>query len=273
MAHEFGAGFKGGLDQEEVIPQDGDLKVTASRSDHDPIRPAVGYRFDWKGRSVAYPGGPRRGRWNKTPVTMATKSRRKNQRISWCCARPLPPARWSIRASWNLMYRHAVPMVALTLQELWRDGEDRFLQRRTRLHRQPPRPPVVGTLRPPAGKSEPSPARNVLIESEQAIDATMMRQWILLYDASGASDKPDPARFQRLTPPPDRVWADPFIVQAGGQSVVLFEEHLLCAPACPHQRHDRVAGRNVRPASRWCFWSARIIFRTRLCSSIADTGT
>lgn len=56
VAHEFGAGFKGGLDQEEVILQDGDLKVTAFEVDHDPIRPAVGYRFDWKGRSVVLSG-------------------------------------------------------------------------------------------------------------------------------------------------------------------------------------------------------------------------
>lgn len=56
VAHEFGAKFKGGLDQEEVILQDGDLKVTAFEVDHDPIRPAVGYRFDWKGRSVVLSG-------------------------------------------------------------------------------------------------------------------------------------------------------------------------------------------------------------------------
>lgn len=56
VAHEFGAGFKGALDQEEVILRDGDLTVTAFEVDHDPIRPAVGYRFDWKGRSVVFSG-------------------------------------------------------------------------------------------------------------------------------------------------------------------------------------------------------------------------
>lgn len=56
IAKEFGANFKGDLNQSEVILQDGDLKVTAFEVDHDPIRPAVGYRFDWKGRSVTLSG-------------------------------------------------------------------------------------------------------------------------------------------------------------------------------------------------------------------------
>jgi ribonuclease Z len=56
VAHEFGASFKGELTAEEVILQDGDLRVTAFEVDHDPIRPAVGYRFDWKGRSVVLSG-------------------------------------------------------------------------------------------------------------------------------------------------------------------------------------------------------------------------
>jgi ribonuclease Z len=57
-AHEFGKAFKGELTAEEVILQDGDLRVTAFEVDHDPIRPAVGYRFDWKGRSVVISGDP-----------------------------------------------------------------------------------------------------------------------------------------------------------------------------------------------------------------------
>lgn len=56
VAKEFGKGFIGNLDAEEVILRDGDLTVTAFEVDHDPIRPAVGYRFDWKGRSVVISG-------------------------------------------------------------------------------------------------------------------------------------------------------------------------------------------------------------------------
>jgi ribonuclease Z len=39
-----------------VILEDGDLKITAYVSEHPPIEPAVGYRFDYKGRSVVISG-------------------------------------------------------------------------------------------------------------------------------------------------------------------------------------------------------------------------
>jgi ribonuclease Z len=39
-----------------VILQGGGLKVTAFKVDHDPIEPAVGYRFDYKGRAVCISG-------------------------------------------------------------------------------------------------------------------------------------------------------------------------------------------------------------------------
>jgi ribonuclease Z len=38
-----------------VLEQDG-LKITAIRVDHGPVKPAVGYRFDYKGRSVVISG-------------------------------------------------------------------------------------------------------------------------------------------------------------------------------------------------------------------------
>jgi ribonuclease Z len=34
----------------------GDLTVTSFRVNHDPVRPAVGYRFDYRGRSVVISG-------------------------------------------------------------------------------------------------------------------------------------------------------------------------------------------------------------------------
>jgi ribonuclease Z len=38
-----------------ILQQDG-LKVTAIRVDHSPVKPAVGYRFDYKGRSIVISG-------------------------------------------------------------------------------------------------------------------------------------------------------------------------------------------------------------------------
>jgi ribonuclease Z len=39
-----------------VILEDGDLKITAYVAEHPPIEPAVGYRFDYRGRSVVVSG-------------------------------------------------------------------------------------------------------------------------------------------------------------------------------------------------------------------------
>ncbi|MEH6675625.1 MBL fold metallo-hydrolase [Phenylobacterium sp.] len=39
-----------------IILDEPDLKITAFRVDHDPIDPAVGYRFDYKGRSAVLSG-------------------------------------------------------------------------------------------------------------------------------------------------------------------------------------------------------------------------
>lgn len=40
----------------ETLIDDGNLKVVAFRVDHSPVEPAVGYRFDYKGRSVTLTG-------------------------------------------------------------------------------------------------------------------------------------------------------------------------------------------------------------------------
>ncbi len=42
-----------------VVLDDGGLKITAFRVEHDPANPAVGYRFDYKGRSVVISGDTR----------------------------------------------------------------------------------------------------------------------------------------------------------------------------------------------------------------------
>ena len=39
-----------------IVLEDGDLKVTAYIAEHPPIHPAVGYRFDYRGRSVVISG-------------------------------------------------------------------------------------------------------------------------------------------------------------------------------------------------------------------------
>jgi ribonuclease Z len=45
-----------GQGDEVVVLNDKELKITAFRVNHAPIEPAVGYRFDYKGRSIAISG-------------------------------------------------------------------------------------------------------------------------------------------------------------------------------------------------------------------------
>ncbi len=189
----------------------------------------------YPGDRHAYPGGPP-GVWEvieQNPVTMATLEIVSDEPAEQVVLQQAATStcRWSIRASWNLMYWHALPMVARTLHELWREGEERFMQRRMPHTRPTPASPRRHYASPTRREiQEFTRTQQALIQSEQAIDTSMMRQWILLSDTSGAAGCPDLSRFRRLTPPPDRVWADPFVVQVHGQTVVLFEEHLLARP-------------------------------------------
>ena len=53
--------FKAPRDGEApLVWQDGDLRVAAFRVAHHPVRPAVGYRFDYKGRSLLISGDTKR---------------------------------------------------------------------------------------------------------------------------------------------------------------------------------------------------------------------
>jgi ribonuclease Z len=55
VAHTFTPPPRGSNDNVVVYEHDG-LRVTAFSVDHGPVEPAVGYRFDYKGRSVVFSG-------------------------------------------------------------------------------------------------------------------------------------------------------------------------------------------------------------------------
>ena len=55
VAMPFAIPPRGSTDRVVVYDKDG-LRVTAFRVDHGPVDPAVGYRFDYKGRSVVVSG-------------------------------------------------------------------------------------------------------------------------------------------------------------------------------------------------------------------------
>jgi ribonuclease Z len=60
IAAPFHIGMSEGRSEQEKILVDGDLVVTAFEVNHDPVRPAVGYRFDYKGRSIFVTGDTRK---------------------------------------------------------------------------------------------------------------------------------------------------------------------------------------------------------------------
>jgi ribonuclease Z len=59
VAHEIALPPEGSTDAVVVFEKDG-LRVTAFRVDHAPVSQAVGYRFDWRGRSVVVSGDTRK---------------------------------------------------------------------------------------------------------------------------------------------------------------------------------------------------------------------
>ncbi len=69
LAKPFAVGLSDARDQAETILDDDGLKITAFEVEHAPVRPAVGYRFDYKGRSVVVSGDTARShnlvKWSK----------------------------------------------------------------------------------------------------------------------------------------------------------------------------------------------------------------
>jgi ribonuclease Z len=55
-AHAVPLGADGALEGQAVVVEDGGLKITAFLVDHRPVAPALGYRFDYGGRSVVVSG-------------------------------------------------------------------------------------------------------------------------------------------------------------------------------------------------------------------------
>jgi ribonuclease Z len=59
-AAPFRVGMSDNRDQSERVLSDGGLVITAFEVNHEPVRPAVGYRFDYKGRSIFISGDTRK---------------------------------------------------------------------------------------------------------------------------------------------------------------------------------------------------------------------
>lgn len=59
----------------------------------------------------------------------------------------------------------------------------------------------------------------------RGLERTLHReQWFIAYKYGNSSVPGDLDGFTRMMPPPDRTWADPFIVERGGRHFIFFEE-------------------------------------------------
>ena len=95
------------------------------------------------------------------------------------------------------------------------------------------RPPACASVPPPApypARSRPTPAAVLRLCRRIAATVSANRwarlrwreQWRIAYcffDGSGG-----PARWRYLVPPPDRLWADPFVAEQEGRHFIFFEE-------------------------------------------------
>jgi len=60
-----------------VLLDDGGLKITAFQVNHEPVYPAVGYRFDYKGRSVVRSAGQTWSHTPQMPMSLSTRPKAK----------------------------------------------------------------------------------------------------------------------------------------------------------------------------------------------------
>lgn len=139
---------------------------------------------------------------------------------------------FSVRRNMERLYRLAAPFLARQLRELAEDG-----------------PPAMAAARDestaPAAYSRRlyvPPGNGEMLRAMARLGSRYLgnhlraalytEQWFLAYRrsprAGTGGQAPDltPFRFRRLTPPPDRFWADPFPVRHDGRDCILFEEFL-----------------------------------------------
>ncbi len=86
VARPFTVGSSQTRDGAETILEDDGLKITAFEVDHGPVRPAVGYRFDYRGRSVAISGDTARSsnlaRWAKSADLLVHEAQNQEMRAT-----------------------------------------------------------------------------------------------------------------------------------------------------------------------------------------------
>jgi hypothetical protein len=134
---------------------------------------------------------------------------------------------FSVKRTRNSVYWRGVDLVPRALEELFRDGSERFLERIRADEARPcfySRP--MRTDPPRAGLA--APVRNLVRAMRRTAQWTKRHryQWTLLYALRQGGPETALWRYKQIVPPPDRYWADPFAVRVNDRYVVFIEEFL-----------------------------------------------
>ena len=133
---------------------------------------------------------------------------------------------FSINRNKHIFYWIASSIILLKIKELNKLGEEVFLEKIKPLNEAP----FFNSKKAPKVPSNKEmlvyAPKLMLLKLLDKFDSTFnFHQWILLFKI-GTSDKisTDLTRFQKIIPPRDRFWADPFILKREDKYYIFFEE-------------------------------------------------
>lgn len=145
----------------------------------------------------------------------------------WTLCRGYSAPNWmSVRGNQSNYYWKTAGFVAREIRRLRSAGSEAFLDRARQRNADP-------GLHGNARLSFPKPARYAALLARKTVqklqliqrNRTTFDQWMLLFKLQSGF-APDIASYQRITPPPDRFWADPHVIRRGDDYYIFIEELL-----------------------------------------------
>ncbi len=133
--------------------------------------------------------------------------------------------RLSVRDNRNNYYWKSVSFLTRKLRELHRLGGDAFMQNIEKANEVPTFYTSKLNFTPTNAELARHVFRKILEKTRTLIrDHFYDDQWILMFDFR-ESLSTSLHRYKKLLPPPDKFWADPFVVERNNRNFVFFEEY------------------------------------------------
>jgi len=168
------------------------------------------------------------------------KKPNEQERVLLCRGYAIP--NWmSVRGNKSNYYWKTAGFVARQIRELRRMGREAFMQQARPIQCSAP-----DLTHPPDAPSNARYAGLLLKKTLQKLllvrrNRATFDQWMLLYKLhQGASTTLALKEFTRITPPPDRFWADPHVIERDGNYYIFIEE-LLYAKGIGHLAYIKMA--------------------------------